>query len=186
MTENLRRIELHRRVSNHSNATLTQQGLLADGEMTPSAYENLTPSHQKNLSADTIETARQLFEEQLEFLDKEKAKLLQELPPLAPVASSEDLSSDEAVEGAMGTEKENEEGGKRKRELALANATQKSQEEYALDLSCPPILSRLPHLCKSRPRKCAGMRGTNSAKFIAEWRQRTMMEMKEDEKNANE
>uniref|UniRef100_A0A158P6T6 Myosin motor domain-containing protein n=1 Tax=Angiostrongylus cantonensis TaxID=6313 RepID=A0A158P6T6_ANGCA len=49
-----------------------------------------------------IGTAKQLFEEQLDFLDQQKEKLLQELPPLAPVASSEDLSSsDEHYSGAL-------------------------------------------------------------------------------------
>ncbi|VDM63316.1 unnamed protein product [Angiostrongylus costaricensis] len=40
-----------------------------------------------------IGTAKQLFEEQLDFLDQQKEKLLQELPPLAPVLlSSRDMS----------------------------------------------------------------------------------------------
>uniref|UniRef100_A0A158Q830 Myosin motor domain-containing protein n=1 Tax=Elaeophora elaphi TaxID=1147741 RepID=A0A158Q830_9BILA len=39
-------------------------------------------------SSEHLETARHLFEEQLEFLDSEKEKLIQELPPMAPVASN--------------------------------------------------------------------------------------------------
>ena len=167
MTENLRRIEQHRRVS--SSAALSGQDVTVEGEVPLGGEEEVptTIAHQKDISAEqNIETARALFEEQLEFLDKEKAKLLQELPPLAPVASSEDLSSDDAdaIGGASKEEKKNITGRQ-------PLSTQLSQEEYALDLACPPILARLPHLCKSRPQKCHGMRPA-SASFLAEWRRK--------------
>ncbi|VDM96149.1 unnamed protein product [Thelazia callipaeda] len=84
--------------------------------------------------SENLETARQLFIEQLDFLDGEKDKLIQELPPLAPVASSEDLSSlDEHSTSPL-----------------LIEETR--QEEYALDLNAPPIFNILRNLTKSRPR----------------------------------
>ncbi|PAV67559.1 hypothetical protein WR25_06711 [Diploscapter pachys] len=78
-----------------------------------------------------MDTAKQLFTEQLDFLGRQKERLLQELPPLAPVASSEDLSSSDESHQA---------------------------EEYALDLSAPPVLTNIPHLCKQRARPPANRR----------------------------
>lgn len=78
-----------------------------------------------------IETARQLFEEQLDFLDKEKAKLLQELPPLAPVASSEDLSSEEPDKDKQQQQqkkKDDADGGGERR--AKAGSWQRSLGKY--------------------------------------------------------
>ena len=119
-----------------------------------------------NSEPSNMETARQLFEEQLEFLDKEKAKLLQDLPPLAPVASSEDLSSSDAEQQGA---KDESEGGKKRRKEALSLGT--SQEEYALDLACPPIFARLPQPGKAKPKKSVGARAP-SRNFLNEWRQR--------------
>ncbi|KAJ1362932.1 hypothetical protein KIN20_022659 [Parelaphostrongylus tenuis] len=73
-----------------------------------------------------IDTAKQLFEEQLGFLDQQKEKLLQELPPLAPVASSEDLSSSD--EHYLGM----------------------TREEFAIDMDAPPVFGVLNHPCKTR------------------------------------
>ncbi|MCP9259990.1 Unconventional myosin-IXb [Dirofilaria immitis] len=80
-----------------------------------------------------FETARQLFVEQLEFLDSEKDKLIQELPPMAPVASLEDLSSDEYGNLPLLIEPE-------------------TQEEYALDLNAPPVFNTLKNATKTRSR----------------------------------
>uniref|UniRef100_A0A0N5AB03 Rho-GAP domain-containing protein n=1 Tax=Syphacia muris TaxID=451379 RepID=A0A0N5AB03_9BILA len=107
ITENLRRIEEHKNDST------------ASGE----AY-----------SSSKMETARQLFIEQLDFLDTERDKLIQDLPPLAPVASSEDLSSsDEMSTSPLNTDKG-------------------QQEEYALDFDAPPIFGRLNNPSSSRVR----------------------------------
>ncbi|KAL3997136.1 Myosin head (motor domain) family protein [Acanthocheilonema viteae] len=85
-------------------------------------------------SSEHFATARQLFVEQLEFLDGEKEKLIQELPPMAPVASVEDLSSlEECSNSALLIEEE-------------------PQEEYALDLNAPPIFNTLKNATKSRSR----------------------------------
>ncbi|CAB3408102.1 unnamed protein product [Caenorhabditis bovis] len=100
VTENLRKIEEHRR--------------------------NSEPSKTPNIG-----TAKLLFEEQLEFLGKQKERLLQELPPLAPVASSEDLSSSD--------------------ENAIASKSL-SVEEYALDLDAPPVFCLLRYPTKNRAR----------------------------------
>ncbi|VDK70855.1 unnamed protein product [Litomosoides sigmodontis] len=84
-------------------------------------------------SNEHLETARQLFVEQLEFLDSEKEKLIQELPPMAPVASLEDLSLEECSNSPLLIEEE-------------------SQEEYALDLTAPPIFNTLKNAVKLRSR----------------------------------
>ncbi|CAG9541021.1 unnamed protein product [Cercopithifilaria johnstoni] len=85
-------------------------------------------------SSEHFETARQLFVEQLEFLDSEKEKLIQELPPMAPVASLEDLSSFEECNNSP---------------LLIE---EEPQEEYALDLNAPPIFNTLKNVTKSRSR----------------------------------
>uniref|UniRef100_A0A915PKD8 Uncharacterized protein n=1 Tax=Setaria digitata TaxID=48799 RepID=A0A915PKD8_9BILA len=87
-----------------------------------------------NVSNEEIETARQLFVEQLEFLDSEKDKLIQDLPPMAPVASQEDLSSLEECCSSL---------------LVIDKV---SQEEYALDLNAPPIFNTLKNVTKTRSR----------------------------------
>ncbi|PIO52610.1 hypothetical protein TELCIR_22993 [Teladorsagia circumcincta] len=71
-------------------------------------------------------TAKQLFEEQLDFLGRQKERLLQELPPLAPVASSEDLSSSDEHSSGI------------------------TREEYAIDMDAPPVFGVLYHACKYR------------------------------------
>uniref|UniRef100_A0A158QZM2 Unconventional myosin-IXb (inferred by orthology to a human protein) n=1 Tax=Nippostrongylus brasiliensis TaxID=27835 RepID=A0A158QZM2_NIPBR len=73
-----------------------------------------------------IGTAKQLFEEQLDFLGRQKERLLQELPPLAPVASSEDLSSSDEHSSGI------------------------TCEEYAIDMDAPPVFGVLYHACKYR------------------------------------
>ncbi|VDD95614.1 unnamed protein product [Enterobius vermicularis] len=107
ISENLRRIEEHKKDS------------MDLGESSATA---------------NMETARQLFIEQLDFLDTEKDKLIQDLPPLAPVASSEDLSSsDEISPSPLHIEKE-------------------QQEEYALDFDVPPTFGKLNNPSSSRVR----------------------------------
>ncbi|VDK27731.1 unnamed protein product [Gongylonema pulchrum] len=86
--------------------------------------------------AANFETARLLFLEQLNFLDNEKDKLIQDLPPLAPVASLEDLSSmDENSNSSL-----------------LLRLDKTPQEEYALDFSVPPIFNRLRNVVSTRSR----------------------------------
>jgi len=89
----LRRIEEHRR---SSGSGTSEDGKSKEAEAATSADAGgVVEKGQRQVSPSNIETARMLFEEQLDFLDKEKEKLILELPPLAscPVASSEDLSS---------------------------------------------------------------------------------------------
>uniref|UniRef100_F1KQ35 Myosin-IXb n=1 Tax=Ascaris suum TaxID=6253 RepID=F1KQ35_ASCSU len=107
ITENLRRIDQHRR----------------DSDVAQVAAQN-----------SKMETARQLFIEQLDFLDSEKDKLIQDLPPLAPVASSEDLSSSDEHSNSP-------------------FATEQSQEEYAVDFDVPPTFGTLPNPSATRARK---------------------------------
>lgn len=66
-----------------------------------------------------------------------REKLIQELPPMAPAASLEDLSSVEEC-GTL--------------PLLIEDA---SQEEYALDLDAPPIFNTLKNVTKSRSRRSA-------------------------------
>lgn len=125
------------------------------------------PTSEKDVNADStsqivpanMEAARLLFEEQLDFLSKEKceiflhlyfiiinynfydfylfrAKLISELPPLAPVASSEDLSLSD-LENSQSS-------NKRKNSAELVSL--KSKDEYAIDFQSPPVLNRLPNL----------------------------------------
>ncbi|CAI2315989.1 unnamed protein product [Caenorhabditis sp. 36 PRJEB53466] len=115
-------------------ATLHNIVELEDASQKVSANLRKIEEHRRNSepskTATNIGTAKQLFEEQLEFLGKQKERLLQELPPLAPVASSEDLSSSD----------EN------------ANASSSlSVEEYALDLDAPPVFCLLRYPTKMRP-----------------------------------
>lgn len=91
----------------------------------------LIEEHSKDdTKPENIGTAKQLFEEQLDFLGREKERLLQELPPLAPVASSEDLSSSDEHHATINH----------------------SVEEYALDMEAPPVFCLLNHLTRGRPR----------------------------------
>uniref|UniRef100_A0A915LK15 Uncharacterized protein n=1 Tax=Meloidogyne javanica TaxID=6303 RepID=A0A915LK15_MELJA len=174
VTENLRRIEEHRRASTGTmipplSSTDSTTNENKDNLITPKVSTTTTKIISTNLNNNeeenknnltkiaqekekNIETAKQLFEEQLDFLDKEKAKLIQELPPLAPVASSEDLSSDD-VDNSGGVKNE----VKNTKELQKQNKqeslrSQNSIEEYALDLSVPPVVALLHHACKSRPK----------------------------------
>ncbi|KIH47350.1 hypothetical protein ANCDUO_22590, partial [Ancylostoma duodenale] len=59
-------------------------------------------------------------------------RLLQELPPLAPVASSEDLSSSDEHSSGI------------------------TREEYAIDMDAPPVFGVLYHACKSRAKPPPG------------------------------
>ncbi|CAJ0594314.1 unnamed protein product [Cylicocyclus nassatus] len=115
-------------------ATMINIVELEDASQKVSANLRRIEEHQR---ADTVAnpplgTAKQLFEEQLDFLGRQKERLLQELPPLAPVASSEDLSSSD--EHSSGT----------------------SQEEYAIDMDAPPVFGVLYHACKYRARPPPG------------------------------
>uniref|UniRef100_A0A915P0B4 Uncharacterized protein n=1 Tax=Meloidogyne floridensis TaxID=298350 RepID=A0A915P0B4_9BILA len=172
VTENLRRIEEHRRAStgtmiptlsstdsttNENKDNLITPKISTTTKIISTNLNNNEEEEKNNLTKiaqekeKNIETAKQLFEEQLDFLDKEKAKLIQELPPLAPVASSEDLSSDDVDNSGESLRSQN------------------SIEEYALDLSVPPVVALLHHACKSRPSKGKGMRRP-SINFIRKWR----------------
>nr|CAD2192435.1 unnamed protein product [Meloidogyne enterolobii] len=186
VTENLRRIEEHRRAStgtmiptlsstdsttNENKDTLITPKISTTTKIISTNLNNNEEEKKNNLTIKekekNIETAKQLFEEQLDFLDKEKAKLIQELPPLAPVASSEDLSSDD-VDNSGGVKNE----AKNTKELQNKQESLRSQnsiEEYALDLSVPPVVALLHHACKSRPSKGKGMRRP-SINFIRKWR----------------
>nr|ACI49219.1 hypothetical protein Csp3_JD05.004 [Caenorhabditis angaria] len=118
-------------------ATINNIVELEDASQKVSANLRKIEEHRRNSEPSkvaNIGTAKQLFEEQLEFLGKQKERLLQELPPLAPVASSEDLSSSD----------ENNAGG-------LASSSQ-SVEEYAIDLDAPPVFCLLVYPTKHRPR----------------------------------
>ncbi|CAI4221277.1 unnamed protein product [Auanema sp. JU1783] len=105
---------------------------LEDASQKVSANLKLIEEHRQQSEEEQIPsnigTAKQLFEEQLDFLGKQKERLIQELPPLAPVASSEDLSSSDEHSAGI------------------------TSEEYALDLDAPPVFGVLVHLTKSRPR----------------------------------
>ncbi|KAF1769018.1 hypothetical protein GCK72_000831 [Caenorhabditis remanei] len=115
-------------------ATLHNIVELEDASHKVSANLRKIEEHRRNSepskTSPNIGTAKQLFEEQLEFLGKQKERLLQELPPLAPVASSEDLSSSD--------------------ENAAASSSL-SVEEYALDLDAPPVFCLLRYPNKLRP-----------------------------------
>ncbi|CCD71914.1 Unconventional myosin-IXa-like [Caenorhabditis elegans] len=108
---------------------------LEDASQKVSANLRKIEEHRRNSEpskfSPNIGTAKQLFEEQLEFLGKQKERLLQELPPLAPVASSEDLSSSD--------------------ENAIHASSSLSVEEYALDLDAPPVFCLLRYPTKLRP-----------------------------------
>ncbi|CAL2029784.1 unnamed protein product [Caenorhabditis brenneri] len=116
-------------------ATLHNIVELEDASHKVSANLRKIEEHRRNSepskTSPNIGTAKQLFEEQLEFLGKQKERLLQELPPLAPVASSEDLSSSD--------------------ENANAASSSLSVEEYALDLDAPPVFCLLRYPTKLRP-----------------------------------
>ncbi|KAI6222187.1 hypothetical protein M3Y95_00958000 [Aphelenchoides besseyi] len=139
VTENLRKIEEHRR---SSAASVDMRAVQAKAEV---AAEKLAEVQTVAASGSTpnLETARQLFEEQLEFLDHEKSKLIQELPPLAPVASSEDLTASDAENSARNS----------------PCGWDSLNEEYAIDMEAPPVFNRLPSLSKNRrPRRSARLR----------------------------
>lgn len=76
VTENLRKIDQHRRTSENSDDTAPPAGTSmsskssANNEREPSATP-IAP-RTRSTSASNIESARQLFVEQLDFLDKEK------------------------------------------------------------------------------------------------------------------
>uniref|UniRef100_A0A1I7XHA6 Mediator of RNA polymerase II transcription subunit 4 n=1 Tax=Heterorhabditis bacteriophora TaxID=37862 RepID=A0A1I7XHA6_HETBA len=127
-------------------ATLINIVQLEDASQKVSANLRRIEEHQKSEEdpvVHNIGTAKQLFEEQLDFLGRQKERLLQELPPLAPVASSEDLSSsDEQTGGAQDFPNS----------LFIYNSFRvgRTCEEYAIDLDAPPIFGILYHPCKFR------------------------------------
>uniref|UniRef100_A0AC34Q3T1 Uncharacterized protein n=1 Tax=Panagrolaimus sp. JU765 TaxID=591449 RepID=A0AC34Q3T1_9BILA len=168
VTENLRRIDAHRRISGGSDDTMAPSTDTLEerfeGRTTPlpprstsnSANDTMAPStdtleerfegrttplppRSTSNSASNIETARQLFVEQLDFLDKEKEKLIQELPPLAPVASSEDLSSSEEHSPSPKNK------SLKQTSPHSIHGPEEHSEEYAIDLRSPPVLSHLPN-----------------------------------------
>ncbi|KAL3088833.1 hypothetical protein niasHS_009125 [Heterodera schachtii] len=190
VTENLRLIEKHRL---SASAAVSTECIAGDDQTragTPCAtgaefLNTSTPGdNTTTTNANTeqqqqnMETARQLFEEQLDFLDREKARLLQELPPLAPVASSEDLTDEAEREGsgtgtAQVTAAANNGGGtcgsvqcRRAKSSSWQRSVGNSREEYALDLSVPPVIACLSHACKLRAKFPPGTRRPPSALFF--------------------
>uniref|UniRef100_A0A0K0EKS2 Myosin motor domain-containing protein n=1 Tax=Strongyloides stercoralis TaxID=6248 RepID=A0A0K0EKS2_STRER len=151
VSENLRKIDEHRRMSE----------CIISGKMSTIKEEH---NHDfvksepvlKTSSSTNMEAARQLFVEQLSFLDKEKEKLISELPPMAPVASSEDLSS--AEEHSLSPQ-----------EL--------SREEYAIDFDNPPVYSILKSVNKNRPKR-VGIRLPQKYKDIVEEYRKNELENK--------
>ncbi|KAK6055984.1 RhoGAP domain protein [Cooperia oncophora] len=108
-------------------ATLINIVELEDASQKVSANLRRIEEHQRlDEAVENIGTAKQLFEEQLDFLGRQKERLLQELPPLAPVASSEDLSSSDEHSSGI------------------------TREEYAIDMDAPPVFGVLYHACKYR------------------------------------
>ncbi|VDO57486.1 unnamed protein product [Haemonchus placei] len=126
-------------------ATLINIVELEDASQKVSANLRRIEEHQQlDEAVENIGTAKQLFEEQLDFLGRQKyvsivqtaanvvnfirfrERLLQELPPLAPVASSEDLSSSDEHSSGI------------------------TREEYAIDMDAPPVFGVLYHACKYR------------------------------------
>ncbi|KAH7730130.1 myosin VA [Aphelenchoides avenae] len=132
VSENIRKIEEHRRASDTSDELRETHARITGEERSSSERR---PGSRAG-SVPNMETARQLFEEQLDFLGKEKSKLIQELPPLAPVASSEDLSSSDVDQNSPSPQ-----------------STATFNDEYAIDLCSPPVLGRLRNLGKTRPRR---------------------------------
>ncbi|KAF8367210.1 hum-7 [Pristionchus pacificus] len=106
---------------------------------TEKVTQNIRLIDEKSGGMKKVEAARQLFVEQLDFLDRHKDRLIHDLPPLAPVASSEDLSSS--------SEHSN---------------VHRKEEEYAIDMEGPPVFSVLNHLTKNRPRPPSVRRGKRS------------------------
>uniref|UniRef100_A0A0N4ZU59 Myosin motor domain-containing protein n=1 Tax=Parastrongyloides trichosuri TaxID=131310 RepID=A0A0N4ZU59_PARTI len=156
VSENLRKIDEHRRLSEcivNSKMSIIKEESMSD----------ITKSEPvlKVSSSTNIEAARQLFVEQLSFLDKEKEKLISELPPMAPVASSEDLSSAEEHS---------------------PSPQDISREEYAIDFDNPPIYTILKSVNKNRPKR-VGIRLPRKYKDMVEEYQR---ERKELEKTNHE
>ena len=80
VTENLRRIDAHRRASGNSDDTIPPAGMSMSSKSSADTLdeklesERVTPLAPRSTSnsASNIEAARQLFVEQLDFLDKEK------------------------------------------------------------------------------------------------------------------
>ena len=117
-----------------------------------------------------FEQARQLFVEQLEYLDKEKDRLIEDLPPLAPVASEEDVSSDETG-AAASTSRAHMDGGddhgaisavarRKNTKSSLSSTLSRSRPhvEYAIDFSTPPLFPQLTHATKDRPARPTAVR----------------------------
>ncbi|KAI1717345.1 rhoGAP domain-containing protein [Ditylenchus destructor] len=161
VSENLRRIDEHRKSSGSSTSD----------DLKPKGTSALIPISDSMDEATTsvvinpnIESARQLFEEQLEFLDKEKAKLIQDMPPLSscPVASSEDLSSSELENSDEDNKVKAKEGGASKID---------AEYEYAIDMRAPPILCRLPNIQFHRSRRRIRHR-IPSKQFLLQWKER--------------
>jgi hypothetical protein len=71
-----------------------------------------------------------------------RLKLIEQLPPLAPTASSEDLSSSDIENARTGSASPS------------FLSTNDQLEEYAIDMDTPPILNKLPSLAKfPRPKR---------------------------------
>lgn len=68
-----------------------------------------------------------------------RVKLIQELPPLAPVASIEDLTSSDEQRNHSPSP-------------SLWSNGDLLVEEYAIDMEAPPVLSQLPSLYRKYPR----------------------------------
>ncbi|CAD5206531.1 unnamed protein product [Bursaphelenchus okinawaensis] len=137
VSENLRRIQEHRRSSDMSEGLQEMQRKIQDATDQLQNCQTVAASGKEP----NIETARLLFEEQLDFLDQEKSKLIQELPPLAPVASSEDLTSNSTENGRTNSASP-----------SMWSNSDVFLDEYAIDMEAPPVLNRLPSLYKKHPK----------------------------------
>uniref|UniRef100_A0A914XBB0 Unconventional myosin-IXb n=2 Tax=Plectus sambesii TaxID=2011161 RepID=A0A914XBB0_9BILA len=136
----------------HATEKVTENLRLIDDHVRRTSEDMALGQEAASAASKEMQAARQLFVEQLEFLDKEKDKLIEELPPLAPVASSEDdclTSSDEQHTPPPSR--------RAARARALLRATQQA-EEYAVDLVMPPTFSTLTHVTKARTRRPRGQR----------------------------
>ncbi|CAD5209411.1 unnamed protein product [Bursaphelenchus xylophilus] len=137
VSENLRRIQEHRRSSETSGGLQEVEKKIQDATDQLQNCQNVAA----NGKEPNMETARLLFEEQLDFLDHEKSKLIQELPPLAPVASSEDLTSSDAEHGRTNSASP-----------SMWSNAELLVDEYAIDMEAPPVLNRLPSLYRKHAR----------------------------------
>jgi hypothetical protein len=97
-------------------------------------------------------------------------RLIEDLPPLAPVASEEDTSCDEAVCNDAVTSPTSKQSNAQLPPIAPPRKSTKSplnsrthkqnseHNEYAIDFTTPPLFPRLTHVTKQRPARMQGLR----------------------------